>query len=228
MTIAGLLFSYGADPNVVDKFGWSMIHTCAWNNDLPLLQMCVRKGGKVNVPNHQKQLPVEMASIRGNTEVVEYLETQSCDIKAQCRSLIRKAMGKKVHRIKELPLPPSLKLYINHGCPYNGWEATLVPEAPWSVDQLSEVGKRELKQFIEENASQEFLDENKEHLQSMSDLMDTFQSLYLWESFKTVNFEEPLPREPRYSLDPNRLEGPREYLSPDTEETEDTDSYTFI
>ena len=169
----------------------------------------------MNVLNHQKQLPVELASIRGNTEVIEYLETQSCDMKAQCRSVIRKSMGKKVY-IKELPLPPSLKLFVNYGCPYDGWEATLVPEAPWSVDQLSAVDKGDLKQFIEENASEEFLDENEEHLHSMSDLIDTFQSLYLWESFKTVNFEEPLPREPRYSLDPNRLEGPQGYMYPDS------------
>ncbi len=82
LTIAGLLLSHGADPNVLDRYGWSIIHTCAWNDDLPLLKMCVRKGGRVNMPNHRQQLPVNMAFIRGNTEVVEYLETQSCDIKA--------------------------------------------------------------------------------------------------------------------------------------------------
>ncbi len=214
LTIAGLLLSHGADPNTLDRFGWSMIHTCAWNDDLPLLKMCVRKGGKVNVPNYQQQLPVKMAFIRGNTEVVEYLETQSCDIKAQCRSIIRKAMTKKLHRVKELPLPPSLRLYINYECPYDGFEATLVPEAPWSVDQLSSANKEDLKQFIDENASPEFLEENKDHMDSLSELIDTFQSLYLWESFRTVNYEEPLPRAPRYSLDPHQVKRPPNYFDP--------------
>ncbi len=112
----------------------------------------------------------------------------------------------------ELPLPAYLRLYVNYDCPYDGFEATLVPEAPWSLEQLSNTDKEELKLFIKENASQEFLEESKEHMSSMSGLIDTFQSLYLWESFKTVNYEEPLPRAPRYSLDPQEVRVPPVYV----------------
>lgn len=204
--MAGLLLSHGADPNITDKSDWSIIHSCARNDDLPLLKMCVRKGGKIDLPNAQRQLPIDLASIQRNAEVVEYLEAQSCDIKAQCRSVIRGAMGNRVHRINELPLPPSLRLYVNYRCPYDGWEATLVPESPWTVEELPSVSECSVKQFIVDNASEEFVDENKDHMSTMSDLIDTFQSLYLWESFKTVvNFEEPPARPPRYSMNPNEL-----------------------
>ena len=203
--MAGVLLSHGANPNIADKSGWSIIHSCAWHDDLPLLKMCVRKGGKVNIPNAEKQLPIDLAFIRGNTEIIKYLESQSCDIKAQCRLVIRQAMGKRVHCIKELPVPSSLRLYVNYGCPYDGWEAALIPEAPWTLDELPGIGKSELREFITDNASEEFVEENKDHMQTMSDLIDTFQSLYLWESFKTVNYEEPPAPEPRHSMNPNKL-----------------------
>lgn len=203
--MAGILLSHGANPNIADKFGWTMVHTCAWNDDTSLLKMCVRKGGRVNISNKQKQLPIHLASIRGNSEVVEYLEHQSCDIKAQCRLAIRNAMGSRVHRIRELPLPPSLRLFINHGLPYDGWEAILIPEPPWTAEQLrtgKDVSKQELREFIQANASKDFLEANCQNMSEMSDLVDLFQSMYLWEAFdKSVNYEEPVARQPRYSME---------------------------
>lgn len=202
---AGILLSFGANPNIPDKFGWTMVHTCAWNDDIPLLKMCVRKGGKVNIANKQKQLPVDLASIRGNSEVVEYLEHQSCDIKAMCRVVIRDTMGKRVHRVKELPLPPSLRLFVNYGSPYDGWKATLIPESPWTTEQLhneTDLNKDELKRFIQENASNDFLEDNSEKMSEISDLVDMFQSMYIWEAFKkNVDYEEPEARKPRYSME---------------------------
>lgn len=196
----------GASPNVADKCGWTIVHQCAWNGDLPLLEMAVRKGGNVHLQNHQHQLPVEMAAIRGHLPVVRYLEQQSCDLKALCRVVIRDAMGKRTYnRINELPLPPLLKVFINYGIPYHGWEATLIPPSPWSNEELQEgrVGPKQVCSFICENAAEEFLAEHSDALKgnNMQELIEAFQSLYLWEAFKTVNYEEPLARTPRYPLE---------------------------
>ena len=159
----------------------------------------------MNIANKQKQLPIDLASIRGNSEVVEYLEQQSCDIKAMCRVVIRGALGKRVHKVKELPLPPSLRLFVNYGSPYDGWTATLIPEPPWTVEQLrneTELNKDELKKFIQENASNDFLEDNSKNMSEMSELVDVFQSMYLWEAFKqNVDYEEPEVRKPRYSME---------------------------
>lgn len=200
---AAMLLSLGADPNIADKFGWTIVHTCSWNDDLALLQMCVRKGAKVNTLNKEKKLPVDLASIRRYTEVVVYLEHQSCDIKALCRSVVRDAMGKRVHKIKELPLPPSLQLFVNHGCPYDGWQATLIPEQPWTVEELrttAEVSSGQLRDFIKDNCTEDFLQENSDCLSGMSDLVETFQSMYLWEAFRHVDYQEPVAEQPRYSM----------------------------
>ena len=210
MQKAKLLLASGADPNVGDKFGWTVVHQCAWDGDLSLMEVVVRKGANVLLRNNSQQLPVELAAIRGHQALVRYLEIQACDLKSMCRLSIREAMRKRSYnRLIELPLPPMLKLFLNYGNPYKGWEATLIPPSPWSTEELQE-GKatpEELQTFIHVNASTDFLSENKEVLKrsngssDVQALVEVFQSMYLWEAFKPVSYEEQPARPPRYSME---------------------------
>ena len=193
----------------MDKFGWTILHQCARNGDLPLLQLCVRKGCDVHTRNHSNQLPIDLAATQGHTHVVRYLDVQTGDLKSMCRVAIRDAMGKRSYnRLDELPLPPTIKLFLNYFIPYTGWKATIIPPQPWTSEQLLEnkVDQNELKEFISENASHDFIEENKDILQGnkceVSELAQTFQSMYLWEAFKDIDYQEPLARKPRYSMEP--------------------------
>ena len=216
---AKILLDHGGNPNIADKFGWTVVHQCAYNGDLPLMEMLVRKGANIRLRNRRNQLPVEIAAIRGHAPLVQYLEEQSCDLKSLCRLAIRDAMGKRTYnRINELPLPSLLKLFINYGNPYNGWEAILVPPTPWSNEELQEgrVKPQEVRSFICENACEDFLEEHAEVLKgkngtSLPQLIEAFQSLYLWEEFKTVNYQEPPARTPRYKLEKLKEEQEVEY-----------------
>ena len=170
------------------------------------MEMVVRKGANVTLRNNHQQLPVELAAIRGYQALVRYLEIQACDLKSMCRLSIREAMGKRSYnQLIELPLPPTLKLLLNYGNPYKGWEATLIPPSPWSTEELEDgkASPRELQAFIADNASAEYLSENKDTLKSnnLQEMVDLFQSMYLWEEFKPVSYEEQLARAPRYSME---------------------------
>ena len=206
---AKLLLDNGASPNVPDKHGWTVVHQCARNGDLSLLELCVMKGGNIHQRTHDNELAVDIAANRHHVHVVRYLETQSCDLKALCRLSIREAMGKRTYnRINELPIPPMVKLYLNHGNPFQGWKATLIPPSPWSDDELHTglAKPQEVKSFICENATEEFLENHEDVLsrnesKDLQGLVSAFQSLYLWEAFKTsVDFEEQAARAPRYSM----------------------------
>lgn len=215
---AQFLLENGTQPNNEDKFGWTVVHQCAWNGDLALLRLCVRKGAKIRLRTKDHRLPVQLAATRGHMDVVRYLDSQSCDLKSLCRVSIIEAMGKRHHnQINELPLPPTVKLFVNFGIPYTGFEATLIPPQPWTLEEIHSrnVSTEHIHQFICENASQEFLEENKGIVgeahsggasaatckADLSELVEVFQSMYLWEAFKSVKFEEPLARKPRYSME---------------------------
>lgn len=200
---AKLLLEHGADPNSCDKQGWTIIHQCAWDGNLPLLQLCVRRGGKTSATNKAGQLPVDLAFCKNHTPLVRYLEGQSCDLSKICRMTIREIMGKKSFKqIHALPIPASLKLYLNYGIPYPGWEAPSVVPQPWTkyAIQHGEVEQEEVKGFLKEHASKEFLDEQQiKQDTSVDELIQMIEELYFWEAFKTVKFEEELAPPPAYT-----------------------------
>ena len=214
---AEMLLGAGANPNLTDPGGWTVVHQCAHTGDLPLLQMAVRKEAKVVVRNNQGQLPVEQAIHRGHAPLVSYLERQSCDLRSLCRLAIREAMGKRSYRrLDELPLPSQVKVFLNYGSPYQGFSATVVPESPWLAEQLhsGSVEAEEVGRFIQDHASQGFLEQHSEVLEGrdMQGLVEAFQSMFLWESFKSLGYEEPIPPPPRYSLERVKKEGAFEGL----------------
>ena len=203
-----VLFEYGAKPNTTDKFGWTIIHQCAWNGDLPLLQLCVQKGGKIHTRNKSNQLPVELAATRGHTHVMRYLDGQSRDLRSICRAVICEALDRKGYDcLDELPLPTMVKMFLNHGNPYTGWKATVIPFRPWTSEELQEnkVDRDELRQFICNNASEEFVEENRDILEAksgeVSELVQVLQSMYLWEAFRDIAIQEPPARKPRYTME---------------------------
>ncbi len=202
-----ILLDAGADPNIADRRCWTVLHQCARNGDLPLLEVLVRKGGDVGQRNNVGDLPVDLAVYRGHQPVVRYLELQSCDLKSLCRLSIRDSMGKRTYnRINELPLPPNIKLFVNYGNPYSGWQATVVPPTPWTGEELQEgaVQAGQVKDFICENATPDFVQGHKDVLEggALQEVVEAFHTMYLWEAFRTtVDYAEPLARKPNYSME---------------------------
>ena len=144
---------------------------------------------------------------------MRYLDNQSCDLKSLCRVVINDVMGKRrYNRLNELPVPPTVRLFLNFNIPYIGFEATLIPTKPWTAKELHSrsISSELIREFIHENASSEFLEENKDVVggangggaaANMTVLIEVFQSMYLWESFKSVKFEDQPARAPRYSME---------------------------
>ena len=216
ITMANLLLQHQADPNIVDRRGWSILHQCAVSGNLPLLQLCVNKGGDVRIANDEGHKPVDLAKMRGHEPIVKYLEVQSGSLRCFCRLAVREAMGKRAYnKIDSLPLPAMMKLFVNYGIPYQGWRAPLIVDRPWSEEDIVKgiVPCRQVREFVEEVADPEFTRDKKLNEKTTPDeLAEIMESLYFWESFKTIDYKEPLPRKPRYSMDSNCLAGPPKIL----------------
>lgn len=81
-TIKGLI-NRGADINAVDtKRGGSVLHLAAMNNDLDLIQFCLKKGIPVDVINKYKATPLSWASSSDALEAVQLLIKNGADIEA--------------------------------------------------------------------------------------------------------------------------------------------------
>lgn len=202
------LLDNGSNPNSADQKGWTIIHQCAMVGDLTLLTLCMLYGANSSLYNHGGQLPVDLAYLKKHDHIVDYLEKHSLSLKRLCRVSIRDAMGPRTYnKINELPLPPSQKLFINYGNPFVGWVGTLYIPRPWTDDDIrsGRVDKGDVLAFFVTNASSEFMKEkeieDKWQNLTFSDLAELLESLYFWESFKTIDYEEPLARKPRYALE---------------------------
>lgn len=183
-----------------------MCHQCASNGHLPLLQLLVRRGANISIKNRDGHTPLDIAVIRGHTPLVRYLEVQSGSLACMCRVVIRESMQKRCpFRLGELPLPATLKLFINYNIPYPGWMTVLIVPRPWSAEEVAsgKVTRTEVQSFIEDHASEEFLEEKRVKGRKVEnkELSELIEALYFWESFKTIDYDEPLAPSPRYSME---------------------------
>lgn len=186
--------------------------------------------GDIGARNVDGNMLVDLATLKGHICVMQYLDAQSCDLGSMCRGVIRQSLGKKCGQLNKCLLPTRVKLFLNYNIPYPGFSAVLVPPTPWTPQQLyqKEVEKDDLREFIKTHASQDFILEHasklgkdadtagilevagkevvatnlepKESISSEEELVSLFQEMYLWEAFKSVDYEEPLARPPRYPL----------------------------
>lgn len=200
-----------------DRKGWSILHQCASMGNLPLLQLCVQWGGDVGIANDQGHQPIDIAKMKKHAPLVRYLEIQSGSLRCICRLAIREAMGKRTYNMLDvLPLPPMVKLFVNYGIPYQGWKAPMMVDRPWTEEEIlrGTVANSEVREFIEEVADPEFIKDKKlDKTTTPDELAELMESLYFWESFKTISYEEPIPRKPRYSMDSNFVSGPLNHRS---------------
>ena len=209
---AELLVKYGADVNQRDSRGWTAAHECAWLGDIPMLRVLSRYGACFSMKNHDKQTPADLAFIKGYRDIYSFLDRHTLSLKEMCRTVVREKMGKRTcKQIDDLPVPPSVKLFVNYNIPYQGWECVAVPEEPWSKEELQtgKVSRSELKQFIEEHSDEAFksshelfsnssLCENKKSgLDDFSLLIEAYQNLFITESFKKISYSEPAARKSR-------------------------------
>lgn len=218
-----ILLRSGANPNLADQRGWTIIHQCAMFGDLKFLQLCVYFGANVNLRNLEGQQPIDLALLKQHTHIVQYLEIQGLSLKAQCRRVIREAMGPSgtYRRINELPLPSSQKFFVNYGNPFPGSTLPVFVPRPWTEEEITsqKVSRLQVVEFIENNASPEFIEEKKFRRRetiSVEELAAMFESLYFWEAFKNIDYEEPLARKPRYSLERVDIQKSHEEPSPQT------------
>ena len=206
---ARLLLDNGASVNLQDSGGWTVAHQCASAGRLPLLQLFVQRGADLSIRNKSGDRPLDLAVMRGHAPLVQYLEVQSGSLHNMCRMVIRDCV-KPHQRLADLPLPPSLKLFINYHIPYPGWATPIVVPRPWTDEELvsGEVERTEVHSFIMEHASSEFLEERKlrDREVTQDELAELMESLYFWEAFKTIGYDEPLAPPPRYSMDPSNMD----------------------
>ncbi len=207
--VVKFLLKHNANPNHTDATGQTLLHKAAWHGDLMFIKLCVQYGkADIHARDSEGRKPVDLAAIRCHTHVMQYLDDFSIDLQSICRRVIRKSVGKKVNIFLQT-LPPQVKMFLNYYIPYPGFEVVLLPPSPWTKEELwqKKVKADELRTFMLENGSCEFIEEHKSVLESDAtegsvhdELIRAFQDMYLWESFKTVNFEEPVARTPRYSM----------------------------
>ena len=60
------------------------------------------------------------------------------------------------------------------------------------------------------------------------ELVQLFQDMYLWEAFKIVAYEEPMPRKPRYPLEKKAKISSHQSVQPETFHSNETNEITFI
>jgi hypothetical protein len=209
---AELLIKYGADVNQLDMRGWTVAHECAWVADMEMLQVLSKAGASFSIKNHDKSTPADLAFIKGHKAICSYLDQHTLSLKTLCRSVVRNTMGKLTYKhINELPVPPSVKLFVNYNVPYPGWECIPLPEEPWTREELEsgKVNQGELKQFIDENADEDFkLDygilsnnpvssSSNSEVDTFTQLIEAYKNLFINESFKKFSYVEPVARKTR-------------------------------
>ena len=68
-----LLISHGADPNITDSAGWSVLHLCAEKGHMEFTKALIEKGANPNYLN-EKKTPLQLAFEHSQMDLYQYLK----------------------------------------------------------------------------------------------------------------------------------------------------------
>ena len=204
--IAEILIRHGAELNKTVSTGWTVLHEAARHGDMPLIQLLMRHKMLSTIDtNKGGELPAELAFSHSHTDCAILLDSHTMSLKRQCRCILLKmGIG---GRISHLPLPMHLKLFLNYQNPFAGFKWTLTPQRPFFDSQIAtgKVAPSEVIKFIHQYSTDDFVTRNADVLVSLQpkkgDLIQVMNQLYTDGAFPSVDYTEPLPRPPRYSME---------------------------
>ncbi|KAI6650950.1 Ankyrin repeat and SOCS box protein 8-like [Oopsacas minuta] len=200
LAIAYLLLSNGANPNVKDYGGWSILRACVQKGDLLLIQILIHFGADTSCASL-----TEIAYNRGNILCSVYIDKHSLSLKAQCRGTLR-LNGYDHKKLFEMFLPSPMKLFLNYNVLFPGYVKKLIPIRTFTDQDIitNRVRYNDVMSFIESHATEEFYINNIVCESSASlkqDLVMIMHKLYNEDCFKELTYEEPPLRKPRYSME---------------------------
>ncbi|KAI6656357.1 hypothetical protein LOD99_1156 [Oopsacas minuta] len=227
--IAEILIKHGADIKKPVLTGWTVLHEAARHGDMPLIQLLMRhKMDSTTDTDVGGQLPAEVAGSHNHINCAILLDSYTLSLKRQCRYVLLKlGMGPK---IAQLPIPIHLKLFLNYQNPFKGFKWVLTPQRPFYDTQIAnkQIEANTVIEFVRSHANDEFVKRNadilngKKDLNSVSkevpqganclqntsceepkvsDLIQLMNQMYTEGAFQCIDYTEPLPRPPRYSMD---------------------------
>ena len=68
-----LLLDAGADPNVVDNKGWTVLMQVAYYGHYKMANLLLKKGANLYIEAHLKETALKLASSKGHTKIVNLL-----------------------------------------------------------------------------------------------------------------------------------------------------------
>jgi ankyrin repeat protein len=78
--VAKLLLDHGASPNARQHGGWTPLHAAAQNGDVEMAQALVAAGADVKTRADNNQNAVDLALIKAQQAMVEYLEANGAGV----------------------------------------------------------------------------------------------------------------------------------------------------
>ena len=72
----------GADVNAKDKYGWTPLHSAAFNGHKEIVELLIDNGADLDAKNILGVTPLHYAANQGHTEIVELLIAKGADVNA--------------------------------------------------------------------------------------------------------------------------------------------------
>ena len=87
--IIKLLLDAGADPNGVDEFGWTPLHTAAGGKQTEMMELLLDHGANPNKASNQGYKPLAVAAKFGTKEKVQLLIKRGTEIGKKERAILK-------------------------------------------------------------------------------------------------------------------------------------------